>query len=133
MPTKPTKRKAKPSIAKRSTAPRKPARSKYLDKLIFQIRAFRLPVPEQEVVFHPTRKWRMDLAWPNLKIAVEYQGGIFTGQASHTSIPNILRDQEKNNEAQILGWIVIYANARTVESAQAVDHIRRAIETRTGA
>lgn len=118
---------------KKATQPKakqKGAGSKYLDQLAFQIRAFRHPTPEREVLFHPTRKWRMDLAWPDLKVAVEYQGGIFSRQASHSSTANIMRDQEKANEAQLHGWILIYANAKTVTSGQAVDWVNRALALR---
>lgn len=33
-----------------------------------------LPPYQTEVLFHPTRKWRMDYAWPDLKIALEVHG-----------------------------------------------------------
>lgn len=123
-------------MKKKSAAPvAKPAKrvgagSKYLDQLVIQIRAFRHPLPEREVLFHPTRKWRMDLAWPDLKVAVEYQGGIFSRQASHSSAANIMRDQEKANEAQLHGWLLIYANAKTVSTGQAVDWVNRALALR---
>ena len=118
---------AKP-IREKRTQPR----TDYVHRLLTQIRAFKHPVPAQEVLFHPTRKWRFDLAWPELKVAVEYQGGIFSRQASHSSISHIMRDQQKGNEAQLHGWIVIYANAATVNSGQAIDWINRAIELRKG-
>lgn len=103
----------------------------YLEQLAFQIKAFKHPTPEREITFHPTRKWRFDLAWPDIKVAVEYQGGIFSRRASHSSISGIQRDQEKSNEAQLHGWIVIYANAFTVKSGQAVDWVNRAIALRS--
>lgn len=67
--------------------------------------------------FHPVRRWRFDWIWldeqgePTM-IAVEFDG-IFGGR-SHTSIPGIMRDQEKLNHAQILGWRVYRANAGSV-------------------
>jgi hypothetical protein len=33
-----------------------------------------LPNPKTEHKFHPDRKWAMDFAWPDLKLAVEYEG-----------------------------------------------------------
>ncbi|AGG58052.1 hypothetical protein VPAG_00016 [Vibrio phage douglas 12A4] len=65
-----------------------------------------LPPYEKEVMFHPTRKWRMDYAWPDLKIAVEIHGGIFSG-GRHTTGVGFIADREKMNEAQLLGWIVL--------------------------
>lgn len=64
--------------------------------------------------FHPIRKWRFDFCWPGAKIAVEYDGIMF-GHASHSSLSGILRDAEKINEAQRLGWRVFRANAKSVE------------------
>lgn len=109
---------------------KRPKNRKYIDQLLVQIRAARFPAPKEEVLFHPTRKWRFDLAWPDFKIAVEYQGGIFSRLASHSSVTNMLRDQEKANEAVLHDWILITVNARTVISAQAINWIRRAFKLR---
>lgn len=67
--------------------------------------------------FHPVRRWRFDYVWLNTdgehtKIAVEFDG-IFGGR-SHTSVPGVMRDQQKINEAQLLGWQVFRANARSI-------------------
>ncbi|MCC6315675.1 MAG: hypothetical protein IT337_16885, partial [Thermomicrobiales bacterium] len=91
-----------------------------------------------EFRFHPTRKWRFDWALmsPALKIAVEYDGitgaTAFNrkgteGNASHASVGNIMRDAEKINEAQLLGWLVIRVNAKTIKSGQAFAWIETAV------
>jgi hypothetical protein len=59
-----------------------------------------------EHIFHPTRKWRFDLALPILKIAVEYEG-ISSSKSRHTTIKGYTGDTEKYNEAALMGWIVI--------------------------
>jgi very-short-patch-repair endonuclease len=66
-----------------------------------------------EYRFHPTRKWRFDYAWPNLRIAIEFDG-IMHRTVGHNSLAGILRDSEKINEAQRLGWRVFRANAKNV-------------------
>ena len=33
----------------------------------------------KEYLFHPTRKWRFDYAIPDHKIALEVEGGVWTG------------------------------------------------------
>jgi hypothetical protein len=66
-----------------------------------------------EYRFHPDRKWRFDYAWPGLKIAIEYDG-IMQRTVGHNSLGGILRDSEKINEAQRLGWRVFRANAKNV-------------------
>ncbi len=34
-----------------------------------------LPEPRPEYRFHPTRLWRFDYAWPQERLAVEFDGG----------------------------------------------------------
>ena len=73
---------------------------------------------EHEYHFHPTRKWRFDWALPERMIAFEYDG-LMSGQASHASIGGILRDTDKINEAQRLGWDVYRVNAKTIQNGVA--------------
>ena len=69
-----------------------------------------LPKPQVEYRFHPTRRWRFDYAWPDLKLAVEYEGGTWSG-GRHTRALGYAKDCEKYNEAALLGWKVFrYAN-----------------------
>ena len=56
---------------------------------------------KRELIFHPTRKWRFDFAFPELKIAVEVDGG------GHKMYWGTYRnDVEKMNAALFLGWQV---------------------------
>jgi very-short-patch-repair endonuclease len=64
-----------------------------------------LPKPEKEYRFHPTRKWRFDFAWPNRKVAVEIEGGIWN-RGAHVRGAHFLSDCEKYNSAGALGWRV---------------------------
>jgi hypothetical protein len=57
------------------------------------------------------RGWRFDWAFPFLKIAVEFEGGIFMNKSGHTNVNGYNRDTEKYNKAQILGWRVIRVTA----------------------
>lgn len=36
-----------------------------------------LPAPVAEYRFHETRKWRFDHAWPDRKLALEIDGGVW--------------------------------------------------------
>lgn len=58
-----------------------------------------------ELRFHPTRKWRFDYAFPDNKIAIEKEGGIWTG-GRHSRGAGMVKDMEKYNEAELLGWHV---------------------------
>ena len=65
------------------------------------------PEPESEYRFHPFRKWRFDFAWPDKKVAVEMDGGVFTGGA-HVRGGHYQSDCEKGNAAVLLGWRVLH-------------------------
>lgn len=59
-----------------------------------------------EYRFHPHRKWRFDIAWPDRRVAVEIDGGVWSG-GRHTTGRGFEGDLEKINSAQALGWIVL--------------------------
>lgn len=59
-----------------------------------------------EYKFHPERRWRFDHAYVSLKVAVEYEGGIWTG-GRHTRGIGYKKDCEKYNAAVKLGWRVL--------------------------
>jgi hypothetical protein len=61
---------------------------------------------ELEHKFHPTRKWRADIAIPTLKALIEYEG-ISSAKSRHTSITGFSNDCEKYNQAQLLDWKVL--------------------------
>ena len=64
-----------------------------------------LPEPEREVMFARSRRWRFDFAWPAQRVAVECDGGTYTG-GRHTRGEGYRRDAEKLNAATALGWRV---------------------------
>lgn len=61
---------------------------------------------KKEHSFHPDRKWRFDWAFPELKMAYEYEG-IFSAKSRHTTAKGFTGDADKYNAAQELGWRVI--------------------------
>lgn len=48
----------------------------------------------------------MDLAWPKEKVALEVHGAVFQN-GRHNRGDGFLKDREKMNEAQLMGWIVL--------------------------
>lgn len=93
-----------------------------------------LPEPVAEYLFHPERKWRFDWAWPDHRIALEVNGGVWT-QGRHVRGPGYLRDLEKLNEAQLLGWLVLQCVPERLTEAATFALVRRALEAnvvRTG-
>jgi len=62
-----------------------------------------LPRPEREWKFEVKRRWRFDYAWPERMVALEVEGGVWTG-GRHTRGAGFLKDVEKYNRAAVLGW-----------------------------
>lgn len=65
-----------------------------------------LPEPVQEFRFHPVRKWRFDVAWESLRVAVEVDGATWA-QGRHTRGAGFRADCEKTNAAAEMDWLVL--------------------------
>ena len=78
-------------------------------------RAAGLKTPAMEYRFCLDRKWRFDYAWPDQRIALEYEGGVTSG-GRHTRAVGYTKDCEKYNQAQIMGWTVLRVTNLTQDS-----------------
>jgi hypothetical protein len=80
----------------------------YVQELTLQLNALNLPLPVPEVQFFPGRKWRFDFAWPDIKLALEIEGGIWVeDNSAHRAPLKFINDMEKYNTAMLEGWRVI--------------------------
>lgn len=83
------------------------SKAKYTPKLVSAYFAENdVPEPVFEHRFHEIRKWRFDLAWPEHKLALEVEGGVWT-QGRHTRSSGFIRDMDKYNTATMLGWRIL--------------------------
>ena len=114
--------KAKPHRASTPSA----ALLDYAETLLIQLQLSGLPEPQREFMFHRKRKWRFDLAWPELLIAVEVEGGIWTG-GRHVRGEGYEADCEKYNEAQLAGWMVLRFTPGMIKKGKAGGVIETAI------
>lgn len=77
--------------------------------------------------FDSERKFKFDYANLRLKIAIEIEGGIYTG-TGHAKTGRYLKDMEKYNMAAIKGWIILrYAHGQEKKIA---GDVKKAIEKR---
>jgi very-short-patch-repair endonuclease len=104
------------------------AKSNLEETLLLLIRAEGLPEPEREWRFHPTRKWRLDFAYPEKRIGIEVQGGTYI-RGAHSRGTGLERDYEKYNQAQVLGWDVYQFSRKMIESGEAIETIKRVLES----
>lgn len=96
---------------------------------LVEVNLLGLPAYKKEFRFHPVRRWRFDYVWPDLKVALEIHGGIFTN-GRHTRGTGITEDRVKMNTAQLLGWIVIEATTAQVKDGQMLAWVKQAITIR---
>lgn len=89
------------------------------------------PKPAREYRFHPTRLWRIDVAFVEQKIAVEVQGGFRRG--AHFNVYGHDEDAEKSFHLAMLGWIEIRVSPLLIGSGLALRWIRAAMAHRLGA
>lgn len=87
------------------------------------MRLYGLPEPVREHRFLPSRQFRFDFAWPNLMLAIEVQGGSYTGKG-HTGGDGYAEDCRKLNLAQLAGWTVLWYTTDQVSDATAIDELR---------
>jgi very-short-patch-repair endonuclease len=97
--------------------------------LALQLFELKLPQPQREHRFYETRRWKFDYAWPGHKIAVEAEGGVWSG-GRHVRGAGYLGDMEKYNEAALLGWIVLRFTPDQIQRGEAMPYIREALKQR---
>lgn len=78
-----------------------------LQRLILR---FDLPNPVWEYKFH---NYRFDAGYPKAKVFIEVDGGTYNG-GDHVRGVGYRRDCEKNNLAQLEGWVVLRADREMV-------------------
>lgn len=96
-------------------------------------KAFKLPPYVTEFRFHSVRKFRFDVSWPDKKVAVELDGGVFGGRSRHTSGVGFTNDCTKLNLAIQEGcWLVLrYTAGMLKEDPKGVcDQIKEVLKAR---
>lgn len=93
------------------------------------IRALGLPEPIREYRFHPTRRWRVDYAWPESKVMAEVEGGTWSG-GRHTRGGGFEKDCEKYNAAALDGWFVYRFTGAMVREGTAAATLEEALDVR---
>lgn len=103
------------------------------DTALLHLRAAGLPLPVQEYRFNSARRWRFDLAYPDIKLAIECEGGVYSN-GRHTRGAGFEKDAEKYNSAALMGWRVLRYTAGMVERGDLVRDVENFLSQReTGA
>jgi len=101
--------------------------SRYERQLLTQIGLEGLPTPEVQHCPIKGRRFRLDFAWPDRKLAAEVDGGRWmvrrsskTGQAVPVGYHNSKADYDKLNLVALEGWTVLRFNPEMVRSGEAI-------------
>jgi very-short-patch-repair endonuclease len=81
-----------------------------------------LPPHEYNYQFHPERKWEIDFAWPEQKVALEVEGW-----GRHQTWQGFRNDCEKYNEATMLGWKVFRVPADLIDMGVGIYYVEHAL------
>ena len=95
------------------------------ETLAFQLRAAGIQF-EREFRFFPQRGWRFDFAFPELKIAAECEGGVWSN-GRHVRGAGFTSYCIQYNAAALSGWRVFRFTSSMVTSGNALDMIQRAL------
>lgn len=99
---------------------RKPAEDSPLEVLFaVQVRGCRLPAPVRQLAPVKGRRWRVDFAWPEAKLIIEIEGGVWSG-GRHVRPAGFIADCDKYNALALDGWRVLRVPGDQVESGQAI-------------
>ena len=93
------------------------------------LRESNLPEPVVEYQVDPERRWRFDYAWPLQCVALEVEGGVWTG-GRHIRGSGYLHDMEKYNRAALDGWLVLRCTPDTLTKRDTLAMLSKAINTR---
>jgi very-short-patch-repair endonuclease len=85
-----------------------------------------LPAPVAEYRFAPPRRWRLDYAWPDARLALEVEGGVWT-RGRHTRGSGFVKDMEKYNELAARGWRLLRVTPDLLATLSTVELLRRAL------
>lgn len=114
-----------PALKKQLSAAQAAQRDRVFRRLLDEAN---LPAPEAEFVFHPSRKWRLDYAWPAAKLGLEVEGGVWTG-GKHGRGSGIVKDMEKSNGLALCGWRLLRVTPSALPTNATAQLVRAALET----
>jgi hypothetical protein len=86
----------------------------------------KLPLPQWELKFDATRRWRLDYAWPDQRLALEVEGGVWTN-GRHTRGAGFLSDVAKYNRLACMGWRLLRCTPDGLHDPWTITQIRDAL------
>lgn len=92
----------------------------FFNKLLTQ----EISEPVQEHKFHPKRKWKIDFSYPDKKLAIEIEGGVWS-RGRHTRGSGFIKDMEKYNALTEYGWRLLRFTPDDLKKQSTLDLIKK--------
>ena len=113
------------------TIPKRPALKRGTESpleatLALQLRGAGITGWEREYRFAFPRQWRFDFAFPELKIAVEIDGGTWV-RGRHSRGAGVRADCEKTSMAALMGWRILRVDTDHVNDGIALRWVQQAV------
>lgn len=93
------------------------------------LKQFGIEKPLEEFKFHKSRKWRIDLCWPDQKLALEIEGGAWIN-GRHNRGQGFLDDMEKYNQVVIYGFWLLRVTPTQIENGEAAEIVNQFFNVR---
>jgi len=104
------------------------------DTFALVVKASGLPAIRRRFLFARQvlgRKWEADFAYPEYRLLIEIDGGIWRrGGGAHSHPSAILRDIDKANDAAYLGYHVLRFTTDHVRHGHAIRYLTQVLESR---
>ncbi len=89
-------------------------------------KALEMQEPIPEFRFHNTRHWRLDFAYPEHKLAIEIEGGVWS-KGRHTRGSGFIADMEKYNELAVMGWRLLRFTPQDLNKSKTYETIKQCL------
>jgi len=119
----PLERGAQHEPVKRAGGRRSKVRTDLENMFAEQISQYRMPVPVRQFPFARAlqRQFKSDFAWPDYRLLVEIEGGIWKpGGGAHSHPIDIERDCERRQYAIILRWHMLPITGKQVRNSHGI-------------
>lgn len=117
---------AVPSEIVRARITRLPRPGSEIEEMFaLHIKADKLPAPDREFIFDPKRGWRLDFAWPRIRLYAEVDGEV------HRIKEQFHKDIHKRAHALMQGWAGLHVSGREVRSGEAIKWLKALLWERT--
>ena len=97
------------------------------DRFVMLCEQHHVLTPVREWRVCSTRRWAWDFAWPEHKVALEVNGGIWI-RGKHSRGKGQVNDFEKWSMGALLGWRVLHTTPDRLETSKTLALVRACLE-----